>query len=685
MVLSTIAEHSLPLSLAPVLVELSRALAQDKTALDGIQLSRTSASYKMVHGLGLTIAERICANMKVYPYSLNIDEATSDTNKKVLAVLVSYYNMTTRAVEVEHLTSLELFKVNSVSIYNALVSFFSKHDLPLKNLVSTLLDSCAVMRGSKQGLETRIRDNKNPKLLDVDGDSCHHIHNSSKAFCKPFDNWLEGLFQDLFEDHRWSSDQSSYLQQVCEILEIPFTQPPRFLNHRWLSAYDSALSLDRLLPAYKLLYFGFMKKDDQEIYDEVVEELYREYGVNDKGKRKIKFFHNDLTKKSMTDKGKLRKKRIVEKIFFSCPKTLLHLSLYQSVLPIMKSYVMVFQRKETLIHKLHDNQLETFCTFLGCFMKPESFSSKNPAELVNLDVSKPGTQLKKTQMFMGKKATEIVEKRGRGDKIVCCFLEQLETAYLKCAEYMQKTLPLNSTTLKGLSALDPLARGHSVTQKYLEVLGKKLEHLLPSENNLALEIIQYNVDRSLTPYDPTMSVVDWWGQIIHGDKYPSLAKIASAAFSIFHGPQVESSFSLMSDILDKKAGRMNAQTFSAIQTVKYSLRSQKKTAVELYNREDAKYSSVDKRLCRNIRNAAKRDKEERKECQEKRLQRLKEFGVTNTKKSSAAAAVRDKKKEAELTRKVHAEKQRNAARKRALEALVTSRSKKVKVDRNQWI
>ena len=44
-----------------------------------------------------------------------------------------------------------------------------------------------------------------------------------------------------------------------------------------------------------------------------------------------------------------------------------------------------------------------------------------------------------------------------------------------------------------------------------------------------------------------------------------------ALLTIFHGPRVESSFSVMGDVMDKKSGRMNEPTYSAIRTVKYSL------------------------------------------------------------------------------------------------------------------
>lgn len=59
MVLGTLAEHSLPFTFAPVMVKLAQALAADKVALSGLRLSRTSAAYKMVHGLGYTFSERI--------------------------------------------------------------------------------------------------------------------------------------------------------------------------------------------------------------------------------------------------------------------------------------------------------------------------------------------------------------------------------------------------------------------------------------------------------------------------------------------------------------------------------------------------------------------------------------------------------------------------------------------------
>lgn len=120
---------------------------------------------------------------------------------------MSYYNPERKAVDVEHLGSFEVVKVTAAILEKALDKFFTDNNVPWSNLVSMMMDSCAVMRGSKTGLETRVRQNLCPGLLDVDGDSCHHIHNASKRFSGPFNSHLEHLFSDLHVDHQWASDQ----------------------------------------------------------------------------------------------------------------------------------------------------------------------------------------------------------------------------------------------------------------------------------------------------------------------------------------------------------------------------------------------------------------------------------------------------------------------------------------------
>ncbi len=115
-------------------------------------------------------------------------------------MLVSYYDEECNHVVVEHL-------VSAASLEGAMSRFFEVKDIPWSNLISIMLDSCNVMRGSKSGLETRVREKWCQTLLDVDGDSCHHIHNAAKKFAEPFGRYLEQHLTDLHTDHQWASDQ----------------------------------------------------------------------------------------------------------------------------------------------------------------------------------------------------------------------------------------------------------------------------------------------------------------------------------------------------------------------------------------------------------------------------------------------------------------------------------------------
>ena len=87
----------------------------------------------------------------------------------------------------------------------------------------------------------------------------------------------------------------------------------------------------------------------------------------------------------------------------------------------------------------------------------------------------------------------------------------------------------------------------------------------------------------------------WWVKLKH--KYPLMSKISLALSTIFHGPRVECSFSVMDDVMDKKSGRMNVSTYPAIHTVKYSLNAKtshafKPKSVQVFQRLDRLKSPV---------------------------------------------------------------------------------------------
>lgn len=191
-------------------------MARDPKALQQLKMGRMSASYKMRFGLGKTIQEELLAELKESVFSLNIDEATSKTDLRILTILVSHCSTSCERLMIHHLASINLKKVTAESLYKSLTDVFEEFNLPWSNLLSIMMDSCAVMRGSKGGLETLVRQRKAPHLLDIDGDTCHHAHNSAKSFCGAFDGSVERLLTDLHTDFKWGGEHIDLLQDVFD-------------------------------------------------------------------------------------------------------------------------------------------------------------------------------------------------------------------------------------------------------------------------------------------------------------------------------------------------------------------------------------------------------------------------------------------------------------------------------------
>lgn len=97
----------------------------------------------------------------------------------------------------------------------------------------------------------------------------------------------------------------------------------------------------------------------------------------------------------------------------------------------------------------------------------------------------------------------------------------------------------------------------------------------------------------------------WWNGVRNTQRYPALCKLALCALCPFHGPLVESSFSMMCDILNAKSTNVNVETYEAYEVFKYNLKAMEKSAISFYSRL-TKESPVNIQLVRNIKLSSQR-------------------------------------------------------------------------------
>lgn len=74
-------------------------------------------------------------------------------------------------------------------------------------------------------------------------------------------------------------------------------------------------------------------------------------------------------------------------------------------------------------------------------------------------------------------------------------------------------------------------------------------------------------------------IVDEWWAGVDPHRYPRLTHPVKVALSSFHGPLVESSFSIMTEMVDQRNTGIEIKTFAAIQTVKHSLKVARKKSI----------------------------------------------------------------------------------------------------------
>ena len=142
-ILSFVTENSLPLSSVPKLIEFANFLSRDVKVLSKVEMNRTAATYKLKDGLAVHVKKSIVAAMKKYPFSINIDECTSNNNHKVFSLLVSYFDAVVGKCVVQHLRICQ--HGCSVILYR----YFKQYVIYLRETQFRLITLCQIYQTAR--------------------------------------------------------------------------------------------------------------------------------------------------------------------------------------------------------------------------------------------------------------------------------------------------------------------------------------------------------------------------------------------------------------------------------------------------------------------------------------------------------------------------------------------------------
>ena len=243
------------------------------------------------------------------------------------------------------------------------------------------------------------------------------------------------LLDDVHNDTRWSPDILDVLKVVCSVTKSHYLKPPKATEHRWLSSLNAADAIYPMLDPLKLLYLGFMPKTRKTGDEGIIKRMYKkEYkqiikdnNVEAVGKTLIKEKIDEISRKGLTEDGMNRKERIYDKLWGSSDYTKLVMQQYRLVLPMFKSFTLVFERKTPQVHLLHSKLCEVFRQFLSSFVHHDILNKCTTAkQLKSLDITDDIIR-PKGDLFYGAKNERLMNemKKEKKNDIVLQFQSEV--------------------------------------------------------------------------------------------------------------------------------------------------------------------------------------------------------------------------------------------------------------------
>ena len=143
-VISIVVENSLPLSSFPKFIKFAKYLARGHKALSELKMNRTIASYELVDGLNVYERKKIVDAMKSYPFSIDIDECTSNNHHKVFSILVSYFDEILGLSVIQHYKSVSVIEVNALTLFQTIFKLFQDDQISYENLLFDLVTALTI-------------------------------------------------------------------------------------------------------------------------------------------------------------------------------------------------------------------------------------------------------------------------------------------------------------------------------------------------------------------------------------------------------------------------------------------------------------------------------------------------------------------------------------------------------------
>ena len=259
-----IAEHNLPLTISPSLLDLLKSRApqniQEAKSLQEMRLGATKCTNIIRQGVGLFYAKELVEILRQKRFSIIPDETTDVSTAKQLAMCVMYVDDDLKPVN-RFLDIVEATDTGAQGLYQSMKIALQEKSIPLSNIIGFSSDTCNVMFGQNLGVATLLKKDM-PHVATIKC-SCHMIHLCASHACLQLSTTLEDLCRNIYAHFSRSALRQKDFEQFQAFVEVQPHKLLRLSQTRWLSLESCVTRVLEQWEALRLYFVGFIaeKKD----------------------------------------------------------------------------------------------------------------------------------------------------------------------------------------------------------------------------------------------------------------------------------------------------------------------------------------------------------------------------------------------------------------------------------------
>ncbi|XP_064082920.1 uncharacterized protein LOC135198931 [Macrobrachium nipponense] len=263
--ISFLAEHNISINSIDHLSSICKDIFPDSQIANQLSLKRTKAT-RVLGDIGKFSQKQLYDAMKQNKFSIIIDETTDISTCKSCAIVIKLFNQATGKIETKFLDLLSVYDNADKStqtatgstgehLFQLINDYFVKHSIPIDNLIGFAADGASNIMGPHNSLSSRLR--VVAPGVTILKCVCHSVHLCASNAAKTLPRVCEDLIRNIYTYFAHSAKRKNEFQEFQSFCDVKPHKLLHVAQTRWLSLH---LAVNRVVEQWQPLKLYFSQK-----------------------------------------------------------------------------------------------------------------------------------------------------------------------------------------------------------------------------------------------------------------------------------------------------------------------------------------------------------------------------------------------------------------------------------------